>query len=70
MFVNYDRIIPEEDIVGRVFRPDPVGGFVYVARVYHSPEGKEGKTVADCIPIPPDKEHLIRVDFGQLRVNF
>lgn len=70
MLVNYNRIIPEEDIVGRVLGPDTVGGFVYVARVYHSPEGKEGKTVADCIPLPLDEERIIRDDFGQLRVNF
>ena len=70
MLINYGRIIPENDIVGRVLGPDRVGGFVYVARVYHSPEGKEGKTVADCIPLPPLEERIIRDDFGQLRVNF
>ena len=72
MILNFNRIIPEEDLIGRIMGPDSVSptAFVYVYSVVHSPEGKEGKTVALCRPLPLDENRVVRDDWRQPRVAF
>jgi hypothetical protein len=70
MKLNFNRIIPEEDLISRVMGPDEFGGYSYVQAVYHSPEGREGMTVCDMHPLAPGEDRLVRDEFGQLRVAF
>ena len=71
MRLNFNRIIPEKDLVGRIMGPDYTSpdAFVYVTTVYHSPEGKEGKTVCDMRPLPPDETRIVE-RAGQMWVTF
>lgn len=69
MILNFNRIIPEEDLIGRIMGPDEFNGYSYVQAVFHSPEGKEGKTVCTMLPYTldmPRKEDA----FNQPRVDF
>ena len=69
MILNFDRIIPEEDLIGRIMGPDAFSGYVYVQSVFHSPEGKEGKTVCHMRPYTLDMPRKFD-DFNQPRVDF
>lgn len=68
--LNFDRIIPEDDLLGHIMGPDMHGGFSYVTAVYHSPEGREGKTVCDMRPLAPDETRIVETPFGQIKVAF
>lgn len=72
MILNFNRIIPEEDLIGRIMGPDRTSpmAFSYVQAVFHSPEGKEGMTVCGLVPLPPDETNIVKDEFGQPRVNF
>lgn len=66
MLLNFNRVIPEHELRGRIFGPDTAYGFVYVKTVY----ALEDKTVVDCIPLPPGETRIVRDEFGQPRVAF
>lgn len=68
--LNFDRIIPEEELLGHIMGPDMFGGFSYVTAVYHSPEGREGKTVCDLYPLPPDETRIVQNEYRQPKVSF
>lgn len=68
MILTYSRVIPEEELLGRILGPDTVNGFVYVHAVFQIPD--EGRTKADCLPLPLDEERIHRDEWGQLRVSF
>lgn len=67
MNLTYDRIIPEEEIKGRILGPDTVGGFSYVYLVMHT---DEGKTVVDCAPLSPGETRMRKDDHHQWWVTF
>lgn len=69
MILKFDKIIPEEELIGRVMGPDTVGGFSYVTAVLHSPEDHPGKTVCMMHPLSPTETRIVQRE-GQWWVAF